>query len=60
MLLHNQLYSFDLATCDFWLFPKLKKPQRGNRFESIEEIERETVRTLKAIPTDDFSAFLED
>ena len=27
---------------------------RGNHFESIEEIERETVRALKAIPTDDF------
>ena len=31
-----------------------------NRFESIEEIERETVRALKAIPTDGFSACFED
>ena len=33
-------YSHDLAPCDFWLFPKLKRPLRGNNFESIEEIER--------------------
>ena len=54
------LYSPDLALCDFWLFPKLKRPLRGNRFESIEEIEHETVRALKAIPTDDFLACFED
>ena len=44
-------YSPDLAPCDFWLFPKLKRALRGNRFESIEEIERETVRALKVILT---------
>ena len=32
-------YSPDLAPCDFWLFPKLKRPLRGNRLESIEDIE---------------------
>lgn len=53
-------YSPDLAPCDFWLFPKLKRPLRGNRFESIEEIQRESARALKAIPTEDFSACFED
>ena len=53
-------YSTNLAPCDFWLFPNLKRPLRANRFESIEEFERETVRALKAIPTDDFSACFED
>ena len=53
-------YSPNLAPCDFWMFPKLKRPLRGNRFKSIEEIERETVRALKTIPTDDFSACFED
>ena len=53
-------YSPDLAPCDFWLFPKLKRPLRRNRFELIEEIERETVEALKAIPLDDFSACIED
>ena len=49
-------YSPDLAPCDFWLFTNLKRRLRRIRFESIEEIERETVRALKSIPTDDFSA----
>ena len=53
-------YSPDLAPCDFWLFPKLKRPLRGNRFESIEEIQRESARALKAIHTEDFSACFED
>ena len=35
-----------------WVFPKLKKPLRGNGFGSIEEIKREMVRALKTIPTD--------
>ena len=37
----------DLAPCNFWQFPKLKRPLQGKRFDSIEEIERETVRALK-------------
>lgn len=53
-------YSPDLAPCDFWLFPKLKRPLRGNRFESIEEIKSESLRALKAIPEDDFLACFED
>ena len=31
-------YSRDLAPCDFWLFPKLKKKIRGIRYETIEEM----------------------
>jgi transposase len=32
-------YSPDLATADFFLFPKLKSTLKGQRFESIEETE---------------------
>ncbi|KYN13720.1 hypothetical protein ALC57_14084 [Trachymyrmex cornetzi] len=53
-------YSPDLAPCDFWLFPKLKRPLRGHRFESIEEIKRESLRALKAIPINDFLACFEE
>ena len=31
-------YSPDLAQCDFFLFPMLKKPLKGRRFETIPEI----------------------
>lgn len=53
-------YSPDLAPCDFWLFNKLKRPLRGHRFESIEEIKRESLRELKAIPTIDYNNCFED
>lgn len=33
-------YSADMAPCDFFLFPKLKLPLRGTRFDSIEDIEK--------------------
>ena len=53
-------YSPDLAPCDFWLFPKLKRPLRGNRFESSEDIKRESMRALMAIPESGYLACFED
>jgi len=44
MIMHRlTFYSFivtisPLTSCDFYLFPKLKRPLRGTRFESIEVI----------------------
>ena len=32
-------YSPDLAPCDFWLFPKLKSPLKGKRFQTINKIQ---------------------
>ena len=45
-------YSPDLAPCDIFLFPKLKYPFRGTRHESIEAIKRNSLKELKAIPTE--------
>ncbi|KAG5309892.1 MOS1T transposase, partial [Acromyrmex insinuator] len=53
-------YSPDLAPCDFWLFSKLKRPLRGHRFETIEEIKEKTTSELRAIPTDDYAACFEN
>lgn len=53
-------YSPDLAPCDFWLFPKLKRPLRGTRFESIDEIKAESKKALMAIPEKDYLACFED
>ncbi|EFN76386.1 hypothetical protein EAI_02859, partial [Harpegnathos saltator] len=39
-------YSPDMAPCDFVLFPLLKKPPRGQRFESIEDIKEKSLREL--------------
>ena len=38
-----------LAPCNFWLFPKLKSPLKGKRFQTIKEIQENTMRQLMAI-----------
>ena len=42
-------YSPDLVPCNFWLFPKLKSPLKGNRFQTIDEIQETTMGQLMAI-----------
>ena len=42
-------YSPDLAPCDFWLFLKLKSPLKGKRFQTIHEIQGNTMGQLMAI-----------
>jgi transposase len=42
-------YSPDLAPANFFLFPKLKFTLKGRRFESIEEIEENSLTELSAI-----------
>jgi hypothetical protein len=43
-----------MAPCDFWLFPKLKMSLKGTRFESREDIMRNTTARLITIPKDAF------
>jgi histone-lysine N-methyltransferase SETMAR len=42
-------YSPDMSPPDFDLFPKLKKPLRGKRFRSIEEVFNEVTRVIRRI-----------
>ena len=53
-------YSPDLTPCDFWLFPKLSRPLRGTRFESIGEIKAKSKKALMAIPEKDYMACFDD
>ena len=53
-------YSSDLAPCNYWLFSKKKRPFRGQRFESIEEIQEKSPKALKDIPSDEFKKCFED
>ena len=39
-------YSPDLVPCDFWLFPKLKSPLKGKRFQTVNEIQENTTGKL--------------
>ena len=42
-------HSPDLACCDFLLFPKLKLPLKGKRFQTIDEIQENTTAQLMAV-----------
>ena len=42
-------YSPDLAPADFFLFTKLKTTLKGRRFETIEEIRKNSIREVRAI-----------
>jgi transposase len=46
-------YFPDMAPCDFWLFPKLKIPLKGSRFERREDIMKNATAELVAIPKED-------
>jgi len=41
-------YSPDLAPADFFLFPKLRTTLKGRRFQTIEEIQENAIRELRA------------
>ena len=41
-------YSQGLAPSDFWLFPKLKSPLKGKRFQTMDEIQENTTGQLMA------------
>ena len=43
-------YSWDLAPCDFWLFPKL----RGCHYETIEEIKEAVMKVIDMLTQEDF------
>ena len=43
-------YSPDVATCDFWLFPKL----RGCRYETIEEMKEAVTKVIDMHTQEDF------
>ena len=42
-------YSPDLAPCDFWAFPTLKRQLRGKRFSSYDEVRNTTAAVLKGM-----------
>ena len=43
-------YNLDLASCDFWLFPKL----RGCRYETIEEMNEALTKVIDMLTKEDF------
>ena len=52
-------YSPDLASCDFWLFPKLKENLRGRRYETIEEMKEAVTKVIDTLTQEDFHGALQ-
>ncbi|UYV60447.1 hypothetical protein LAZ67_1001174 [Cordylochernes scorpioides] len=53
-------YSPDLAPCDFFLFPKLKRPMKGRRYATLDEIKTASKEELKKVFLNDFLKCFED
>ncbi|UYV81521.1 hypothetical protein LAZ67_20001423 [Cordylochernes scorpioides] len=53
-------YSPDLAPCDFFLFPKLKRPMKGRRYATLDEMKTASKEELKKIFKNDFLKCFED
>jgi len=47
-------YSPDLAPSDLFLFPKWKSSMKGPRFQTVEEIEENSIWDLRAVPQNMF------
>jgi len=47
-------YSPDLAPCDFFLFPQLKKTMKASRFDYVEDIQANMTRQLRDITKRDY------
>nr|CAI5830179.1 unnamed protein product [Callosobruchus analis] len=52
-------YSPDLAPCDFFLFPRLKRDMKGKRFATVEEVKQNSLEGLKSIPESEFKKCFE-
>jgi histone-lysine N-methyltransferase SETMAR len=44
----------DMTPCDFWLFPRLKTPLKGSRFDSREDVIQNATAQLHTIPKQAF------
>ena len=53
-------YSPNMAPCDFFLFPKIKRTLKGRRFIAIHDIKSASLKELEAIPKIEFEKCFED
>ncbi|KYN35367.1 hypothetical protein ALC56_10292, partial [Trachymyrmex septentrionalis] len=60
LMMPQPSYSPDLAPCDFFLFPKLKRPMKGRRYATIEEIKTASKEELNKITKNNVLKCFED
>jgi len=49
-----------MATCDFFLFPKIKKTFKGSHLTTIDDIKSALLKELKVIPKIEFETCYDD
>ena len=47
-------HSPDLAPCDFFLFPRMKRQMKGKCFDDVSEVKKKTLEVLNNISTEEF------
>ena len=57
ILLPHPPYSPDLAPCDFFLFPKIKKELGGKRFERIQNVSCVINVITNSIPQEEYAEY---
>ena len=60
LMMPQPSYSPDMALCDFFLFPKIKRTLKGRRFTATYDIKSASPKELKAIPKIEFEKCFED
>jgi hypothetical protein len=59
VIVPHPAYLPDLAPCDFAFFPKLKIKLKGQRFETVSDIQSESQAVLDSIKENDFHGAFE-
>ena len=59
-VLHHPPYSSGMSPPNFDLFPKLKKPLRGKRLRSVEEVSNEVNRVIRRIKNEGVLTGIQD
>jgi hypothetical protein len=58
VIINHPPYLPDLAPCDISLFPQLKMKLKGQHFETVSDIQRESQAVLNSIKENDFHGAL--
>ncbi|UYV65896.1 hypothetical protein LAZ67_3005836 [Cordylochernes scorpioides] len=58
-LIPDPPYSPDLAPCDFFLFPRLKREMKGKHWETVENIQHHVTTFLRSIPVEEFQDYVQ-
>jgi hypothetical protein len=59
VIVHHPPYSPNLAPCNFALFPELKMKLKGQHFETVSDIQRESQAVLYSTKESDFHGAFE-